>query len=285
MKAVHQFCFVKFHPSFVDPALNGKITKANEIIERLDREGETIATEISSIEEKLHKKRQELLCCAGNPQHMMRTIEYLQRKIEVEWPEQRSVNDINLDANLEEQAKDDINIDEKMKELSNKLNHGRRNLAEERRLLRELGELKEMQRQKEQLGHHLKTTTFERSTWNSKECIQQRIHCALKTLKDVEEQDGKLTKEHEAIKDETQKKVRPLKEKEAMINRNKARANQRILKVRMQLNKQVEEFMSCWNNDGSFRADYKRSMIASLRDRKLSCDGRRSDEKLWRKFP
>ena len=67
---------------------------------------------------------------------------------------------------------EDINVDEKIEELSNTLNHGRRNLAEERRILREL---KVMQRKKKHHDHPVKPTTFQRPRWNSKECIQQRI--------------------------------------------------------------------------------------------------------------
>jgi len=36
------------------------------------------------------------------------------------------------------------------------------------------------------------------------------LECSLKTLKDINKRDGKLTREYEAIKDETQKKLRPL---------------------------------------------------------------------------
>ncbi|KAJ8449722.1 hypothetical protein Cgig2_001378 [Carnegiea gigantea] len=225
-KVAHQFYFVKLCPSFVDPALKEKIEKSNDLLKRMDRVREIISREIRSIEVKMHEKRDEIdrLRRYGNfdVQYLMSFVEGLLQQFEIQWPGENKDIDLDQDLEVVDDIVDDINVDEKIEELSNTLNHGRRNLAEERRILREL---KVMQRRKKHHDHPVKPTTFQRPRWNSKERIQQRILTALKQARDTKERERKLIEEYEAIKDETHKPIMPLKEKEAEIDRKKARAN------------------------------------------------------------
>ncbi|KAJ8449721.1 hypothetical protein Cgig2_001377 [Carnegiea gigantea] len=251
-KIVGQFYIVKIESSFVD-SLKSEIEMLEEMRREMDEAKAAIAEEIASIK------------------------------------------DPNFESKLEAKSKiEPINFDEKIEELSRRLIHGRRSIAEEKRMLRQV---KELQRRKDQPNDHAL-----RLDWSSRGAMWRlkNLRCQLKRETQAKEQ-------FEQKKAEMEKEIVALEQKKAKIIQKKGIVNQRVLQLKMLLNdqnvfydeyittlrktkelaekeamvayeelcnKQAEEFMSRWKDDDLFRSNYKTSIITSLRDRKLSYDGR-----------
>ncbi|CAO2822389.1 unnamed protein product [Amaranthus hypochondriacus] len=279
---IHQFYFVKF------PLLPQEIQKAEELSNQLYQRKRNILEEINSIkgsiQEFLWYGRYDLGDCFMK--QTRQTIEYWQKQFETQFP--KSNKDLYLEL---EDTLDPTTMDSKIRKLSHKYNHGCKNMAEERRIIREI---KDIQIMKEQ------TLNYVNFSWcqDRKKYILQRIKENMEELRRIQEKKTKLDKK----KVEIEKEILPLENKLVDINQKKAIVNEFILTAKKQLKeqmvyydenmtllchakklaatndlvalkelcrKQVEEFVSQLNNDGEFRMGYERSIMLLREGRRI----------------
>ncbi|XP_021749072.1 proton pump-interactor BIP103-like [Chenopodium quinoa] len=247
---IHQFYFVKF------PALKEEIQKAKELNDKM------IEAKRIILDDSIRKESNKLRWYSDY--NTMCNLESWKRELDARLRE---------DHDSDSDSEPSINIDKKIKNLSYQFTHGSKNIASEKRIIKEL---KELQRKKEQQCNHVETRC-------SKKFIQQCIQKGLNEIKDGQESKRKVEQQN----NELAKEIMSLEENLVEINKKRVKLNEYVLIAQKHLDdqivryndntkllfhakelatkkdlvaleelcpKQVDEFMSQWNKDNLFRA-------------------------------
>uniref|UniRef100_A0A2P2LX88 Uncharacterized protein MANES_15G087400 n=1 Tax=Rhizophora mucronata TaxID=61149 RepID=A0A2P2LX88_RHIMU len=297
-KQIHYFYFVRYRP-FDDPKLKAELDKADKDIQKKNQSRFQILEKLRAKRLEKSELANQLKTLTNDNRHYNTILDEKKREIEPLLQEMSKLRSTNSGGRYGLCSSEE-ELNDLIYSLQYCIQHESLSLTEEKQILKEI---KQLEGTREKVIANAAARAKLQESLGQKEAIQGQVKLMGVDLDGIKKEKqalySKIQKLESEIKilqvdletatnerDKFFDSIKKLRSKRDAVNAHfyqnrttttdaKKLAAEKDVKALEELShREVEKFMSLWNNDKAFRDDYERRILLSLDSRQLSRDGR-----------